>query len=105
MLLNERETLDRVLQSVGSPSVENVSIWEAGNRVLARDIVATVALPRFDNSTMDGYAVRAEDALNGARLLVSRRTSRRAGSRLECAAWEKRSGFTLVRRSPDQPMP
>ena len=71
MLLNERETLDRVLQSVGAPSVENVSIWEAGNRVLAQDIVATVALPRFDNSTMDGYAVRGGDAVSGARLSVS----------------------------------
>src|ERR1700732_4577193 len=70
MLLNERETLDRVLQSVGAPSVENVSIWEAGNRVLAQDIIATVALPRFDNSTMDGYAVRARDAVSGARLLI-----------------------------------
>ena len=39
-VLNERETLDRVLQSVGLPSVENVPIWEAGNRVLAEDIVA-----------------------------------------------------------------
>src|SRR6202045_1432758 len=71
MLLNERETLDRVLQSVGAPSVENVSIWEAENRGLAQDIVATVALPRFDNSTMDGYAVRGEDAVSGARLSVS----------------------------------
>jgi molybdopterin molybdotransferase len=70
MLLNERETLNRVLQSVGPPSVENISIWEAGERVLAQDLVATVALPRFDNSTMDGYAVRAEDAVRGARLLV-----------------------------------
>jgi molybdopterin molybdotransferase len=71
MLLNERETLDRVLQSVGAPRVENVSIWEAGNRVLAQDIVATVSLPRFDNSTMDGYAVRAGEAVSGARLSVS----------------------------------
>ena len=70
MLLNERETLNRVLQSVRPPSVESVSIWEAGERVLAQDLVATVALPRFDNSTMDGYAVRAEDAVSGARLLV-----------------------------------
>jgi molybdopterin molybdotransferase len=70
MLLNERETLDRVLQSVGPPSAENISIWEAGNRVLAQDIIATVALPRFDNSTMDGYAVRARDAVSGARLLI-----------------------------------
>src|SRR3984957_5979292 len=71
MLLNERETLDRVLQSVGAPGVENVSIWAAGNRVLAQDIVATVALPRFDNSTMDGYAVRGGEAVSGARLSVS----------------------------------
>ena len=81
MLLNEQETLNRVLRSVGSPSVENVSIWEAGNRVLAQDMVATVALPRFDNSTMDGYAVRAEDAVNGARLLV--RGEQAAGKDLE----------------------
>src|ERR1700676_5064054 len=71
MLLNERETLDRVLESVGATSVENVSIWAAGNRVLSEDVVGTVALPRFDNSTMDGYAVRGEDAVSGARLLVS----------------------------------
>jgi molybdopterin molybdotransferase len=70
MLLSERETLNRVLQSVGPPSVENISIWEAGERVLAQDLVATVGLPRFDNSTMDGYAVRAEEAVSGARLLV-----------------------------------
>lgn len=71
MLLNERETLERVLRAVGSPSIEHVPIWEGGNRVLAEDIIATVALPRFDNSTMDGYAVRAEDAAEDARLLVS----------------------------------
>jgi molybdopterin molybdotransferase len=70
MLLNERETLERVLQSVGPLGVENVSIWDSRNRVLARDVIAAVALPRFDNSTMDGYAVRAEDAIQGARLVV-----------------------------------
>jgi molybdopterin molybdotransferase len=70
MLLNERETLDRVLQSVGPPGVENIQIWEAGNRVLAQDIFARVSLPRFDNSTMDGYALRAQDARSGARLSV-----------------------------------
>src|SRR5262252_1863157 len=64
MLLSERETLERVLQSVEPLGVENVSIWDSRNRVLARDVVATVALPRFDNSTMDGYAVQ------GAQLVV-----------------------------------
>jgi molybdopterin molybdotransferase len=71
MLLSEQETLARVLESVGQLNVENTSIWEAGNRVLARDIVATVSLPRFDNSTVDGYAVRAADAVDGAQLTIS----------------------------------
>jgi molybdopterin molybdotransferase len=71
MLLSERETLERVLKSVGQMGPENVSIWEAGNRVLAQEIVATVALPRFDNSTVDGYAVRAEEALTGANLAIA----------------------------------
>src|SRR6202012_2240504 len=30
--------------------------------VLADDVVAPLSLPVFDNSAMDGYAVRAEDA-------------------------------------------
>jgi molybdopterin molybdotransferase len=81
MLLNERETLARVLRSVGPPSLEHVPMWEAGNRVLAQDIVAIVALPRFNNSTMDGYAVRAEDARRGARLLVC--GERRRADRVE----------------------
>jgi molybdopterin molybdotransferase len=71
MLLSEQETLQRVLESVPSPPIENKSIWECRERVLAHDVLATVALPRFDNSTMDGYAVRAGEAVRGARLLVA----------------------------------
>ena len=59
-----------MLKSVGQLRTENVSIWEAGNRVLAQEIIATVALPRFDNSSMDGYAVRAEDAAPEAKLTI-----------------------------------
>ena len=65
MLLSERETLERVLESVQSPAVEDMPIWECRDRILAHDVIASVALPRFDNSTMDGYAVRAEDAVRG----------------------------------------
>ena len=74
MLLNEREALDRVLRSVGPPNVEKVSIWEGGNRVLAEDLVASIALPRFDNSTMDGYAVRAGGRLERGAFTGARRT-------------------------------
>ncbi len=40
---------------------EEVPLGEARGRVLAADVVAAVALPGFDNSAMDGYAVRAAD--------------------------------------------
>jgi molybdopterin molybdotransferase len=38
-----------------------VALTEALGLVLAEDVVAQLALPVFDNSAMDGYAVRAED--------------------------------------------
>ena len=38
-----------------------VALTEAQGLVLAEDVVARLALPVFDNSAMDGYAVRAED--------------------------------------------
>jgi molybdopterin molybdotransferase len=38
-----------------------VSLGEAQGLALAEDVVARMSLPVFDNSAMDGYAVRAED--------------------------------------------
>ena len=38
-----------------------VALTEAQGLVLADDVVARLALPVFDNSAMDGYAVRAEE--------------------------------------------
>jgi molybdopterin molybdotransferase len=38
-----------------------VALTNAQGLVLADDVVARLALPVFDNSAMDGYAVRAED--------------------------------------------
>ncbi|HEY0815982.1 MAG TPA: gephyrin-like molybdotransferase Glp [Pseudonocardia sp.] len=40
---------------------EVVPLAQARGRVLAVDVEATVALPSFDNSAMDGYAVRAAE--------------------------------------------
>jgi molybdopterin molybdotransferase len=40
---------------------EEVPLVAARGRVLAADVVAAVALPGFDNSAMDGYAVRAAE--------------------------------------------
>ncbi|NMI01817.1 gephyrin-like molybdotransferase Glp [Pseudonocardia acidicola] len=41
--------------------VEEVPLPQARGRVLGADLTASIALPPFDNSAMDGYAVRAAD--------------------------------------------
>lgn len=40
---------------------ETVPLTQATGRILARDIVATIDVPPFARSAMDGYAVRAEE--------------------------------------------
>lgn len=54
--------------------VERISTFEAGDRVLAQDLVSELQVPPQDNSSMDGYAVRsAEIADEGVTLPVSQR--------------------------------
>ncbi len=43
--------------------VETVSLAYARGRVLARDVLAPVDVPGFDRSSVDGFAVRAEDTI------------------------------------------
>jgi molybdopterin molybdotransferase len=53
---------------------ESVSTFDALGRVLAQDLVSALQVPPQDNSSMDGYAVRASDvAQPGAVLRVSQR--------------------------------
>ena len=60
-MLQLEEARERILAAVRALPAETVSLREAAGRVLARDIVAPIDLPAFDNSAMDGYAVRSED--------------------------------------------
>jgi molybdenum cofactor synthesis domain-containing protein len=50
-------------QPVGS---EQVSISEAHDRVLAKNIVAPLNIPPFSRSTVDGYAVKAADTFGAS---------------------------------------
>ena len=50
-----------MIQRVPRLGHERVALDDAAGRVLAADVVAGRALPGFDNSAMDGYAVRAVD--------------------------------------------
>jgi len=55
------DTLAAVVGRVPRLASEVVDLDVAVGRVLAREIVATRALPGFDNSAMDGYAARSAD--------------------------------------------
>ncbi len=46
--------------------VEEVSISEANDRVLAKNIVAPLNIPPFSRSTVDGYAVKAVDTFGAS---------------------------------------
>jgi molybdopterin molybdotransferase len=76
----ERLIVERVAPVDG---YETVPLREAVGRVLAQDIVAPVNVPPFDNSAVDGYAVRAADLdpKSETRLtIVDRVTAGRAAS-------------------------
>jgi len=58
------EEAKRAIQKHFKPKpsrVEEIRILDAYNRVLAENVTATLDIPTFNRSTVDGYAVKAED--------------------------------------------
>jgi molybdopterin molybdotransferase len=73
--LSKQEALDLLLSHARPLTESELVPTEAGlGRVLARAVVSTVDVPGWDNSAMDGYAVRLAD-LSGdpARLRIAQR--------------------------------
>ncbi len=64
-LLSVDEARERILSHFEPVKTESLPLAESSNRVLAEDIRAADDLPLFDNSSMDGFAIRAQDS-NGA---------------------------------------
>lgn len=60
-MLAYEAALTRILAEVSNAPTERVSLAEARGRFLAEEITAPIALPAFDNSAMDGYALLARD--------------------------------------------
>ena len=60
-MIELEEALKRILSTIQPLEHETVALTEATDRVLVDPIMSPVDLPRFDNSAMDGYAVRAAD--------------------------------------------
>ena len=73
--METRVTLERAIQiACATPMarvMERATLDDARHRVLATPLASLVAAPRFDNSAMDGFAVRASDCdRSGARLKI-----------------------------------
>lgn len=60
-MLSIREALDAMMARFDALPAERVPLERALGRVLARPLTAREDVPGFDNSAMDGYAVRARD--------------------------------------------
>ena len=60
-LLSVDQARQRILSHFQTVTTETLPLAESSKRVLAQDIVAANDLPPFDNSSMDGFAVRAAD--------------------------------------------
>jgi molybdopterin molybdotransferase len=97
------DEVERIIRERVTPvaEVEAVPLQTANGRAIAHDVVAPIDLPPFDNSAVDGYAVRHADlqAKAETRLtVVERVTAGRAAARALAPA-------TAVRIFTGAPMP
>jgi molybdopterin molybdotransferase len=68
-VISIEEAVRRILDGTEPTEVERAALRAALGRTLAEDLVAAEDLPRWDNSAMDGYAVRSADLGEGDTLL------------------------------------
>ncbi|MBI3538260.1 MAG: molybdopterin molybdotransferase MoeA [Chloroflexi bacterium] len=66
-MISVEEARDYILKHFSPLEPERVNLLDALDRVLAEDVVSEINVPPFNNSAMDGYAVRAEDIARAAR--------------------------------------
>lgn len=78
-MLEESEARRRILEHTGPGPVIWIPLELALGHVLAQDIVGTMDSPVFDNSSMDGYAVRAAETKGGGVLRVAREVQAAGG--------------------------
>ena len=60
-LLTVDEAITSILATASAPTTsEDVTLDNAGQRILAQDAISTIDVPPADNSAMDGYAINTE---------------------------------------------
>ena len=61
-LLNVDKAIAQILETITPLNSEQIPLTKSFNRILAEDIISNIDLPPFANSSMDGYAIHAEDS-------------------------------------------
>jgi molybdopterin molybdotransferase len=93
-VITEEQALARILEKVRPLPPRRVPLIAGHDLFAARDVFAEVALPRFDNSAMDGYAVVAASCEKGKSLRVIGEQPAGLDRRLRVAAGEAVRIFT-----------
>jgi molybdopterin molybdotransferase len=92
------DEVERIIRERVTPvsGVETAALKAASGRVVAHDIAASIDLPPFDNSAVDGYAVRHADLDAGAetRLAIVARVAAGHAAARALAAGEAARIFT-----------
>jgi len=78
---------------------ETLSLDDAHGRILATDLISKVDDPAFDNSAMDGFAMRFEDTLNPPSILKITGVSQ-AGSDVESSNVEAGCAYRIMTGAP-----
>lgn len=61
-LIPFEQALAQLLSQIASPEHnETLNILHCANRICAEDIISPINVPSFNNSAMDGYAIRSQD--------------------------------------------
>ncbi len=94
-MIEESEAREKILAVTPVAEAEHCVLAKALGRRAAADVFARVDLPGFDNSAMDGYALRYQDACEaGARLQVTGEQAAGADQGLSVAQGEALRIFT-----------
>lgn len=60
------EAIEKILGHMPQPQIERIHLLNAYGRILAQEIFCPEDQPPFDRSTVDGYAVKAEDTFGSS---------------------------------------
>ena len=93
-MISEEEARAKILAQVQPLPARVVPIAEGLDRFATKDYFARIPLPVFDNSAMDGYAVKAADARRGKRLRVIGKQPAGQDRRLQISSGEAIRIFT-----------